>query len=396
MNKHRKILFFVYSSILLLIIGIFSILTYYTTAASKAFTISDNQSSTYYTAKTAYITIDSSKKWREADSSCGQQFDGFFYNTSKYPLTDWVIKIKLPDGAKIDSSWNFHYALKDNTLIATCMDYNAIIPADNFITFGFIMIAKTDYTLDDIEMTVSPLIHIYDYPIYWVLVSLSVLYLIIVIITIIVEVNLSKFRIQRITDQNIIIQSMKTFSNFIDAKDRYTNGHSVRVAYYSREIAKKMMLPSADVVKIYYVALLHDVGKISIPDAILNKPLPLTEDEQNMIKTHPLIGGQMLKDFTAIEGIREGVLYHHEYYDGSGYPEGLVGDAIPLYARIICVADSYDAMSSDRFYRNRLSHNQIVEELTRNSGVQFDPKVVECILELMKSPSFSQLHDEKR
>ena len=156
------------------------------------------------------------------------------------------------------------------------------------------------------------------------------------------------------------------------------------------------MLPSADVVKIYYVALLHDVGKISIPDAILNKPLPLTEDEQNMIKTHPLIGGQMLKDFTAIEGIREGVLYHHEYYDGSGYPEGLVGDAIPLYARIICVADSYDAMSSDRFYRNRLSHNQIVEELTRNSGVQFDPKVVECILELMKSPSFSQLHDEKR
>lgn len=389
MNKRRKVRILVYGSLFLVLALGFVLLTYYVSSASKSVTITNNKENSINTADTAYITIESSKQWREADSRVGAQFDGVFYNTSKHPITDWVMKIKLPEGSKIDSSWNIQYSFENNDLVATCMDYNGIIPAKDSITFGFILISKSEAVLDEVEMTVSPVIHMNDYPIFWLLITLSVIYVISIIVSIILDFNISKYQRQRIKDQNITIQSMKTFANFIDAKDKYTKGHSVRVAYYSKELAKKLMLSDTVVEKIYYIALLHDVGKISIPDAVLNKPMPLTKAERNLIETHTVIGGQMLKDFTAIEGIREGALYHHEHYDGTGYPEGLKGEAIPLYARIICVADSYDAMSSDRCYRNRLPINRIIEELSSCSGSQFDPKIAACMLELMNDSQFS-------
>ena len=395
MNKRRRVLFIVYWSILVLLGLGFFLLNNHVTKASMPITILDNQQNSINTAKTAYITISSSKQWREADSSVGAQFDGVFYNTGNYPLTDWVMNITLPSGSKIDSSWNFLYSLSDDKMVATCMDYNEIIPARDSITFGFILISKAEAELDEIEMTVSPVIHITDYPLFWVLVALTITYILSISVSIILDINLSKYRKQRIKDQNIIIQSMKTFSNFIDAKDPYTNGHSVRVAYYSRELAKKLGLSLAEIEKLYYIALLHDVGKISVPDAVLNKPGPLDPEERKMIEKHTIVGGQMLKDFTAISGIREGALYHHEHYDGGGYPEGLKGEAIPLYARIICVADAYDAMSSDRCYRSKLTTNRIIEELSVNAGVQFDSEIVTCMLELMRSPSFPNFDEEK-
>lgn len=136
--------------------------------------------------------------------------------------------------------------------------------------------------------------------------------------------------------------------------------------------------------RIYYVALLHDIGKIGIPDQILNKEGRLTEEESKIVRTHPALGGDILKNFTALEGISEGARYHHERYDGKGYCTGKAGKDIPQVARIIGVADSYDAMASDRCYRKAMSQEVIARELRKGSGTQFDPEVVPVMLEMME------------
>ena len=129
--------------------------------------------------------------------------------------------------------------------------------------------------------------------------------------------------------------------------------------------------------------MLHDIGKIGIPDSILNKPDKLTKDEREVIQTHVSMGGDILKNFNALEGISDGARYHHERYDGKGYCSHIKGDDIPLTARIICVADTYDAMSSDRCYRKALPQSVIREELIKGAGTQFDPEIVPYMLEMM-------------
>lgn len=183
--------------------------------------------------------------------------------------------------------------------------------------------------------------------------------------------------------RKIIGEALLTFANAIDAKDKYTNGHSLRVATYSLEIAKKLNLSEDEQENIYNIALLHDIGKIGIPDRILNKPGKLTPEEIETIKRHPMIGGEILKDFTSIPGIGEGAKYHHERYDGTGYNEGLKGEDIPFYARIICVADSYDTMAGGRHYSKSRSSDEVKEELKRCAGTQFDPKIVKVMIELI-------------
>ena len=183
---------------------------------------------------------------------------------------------------------------------------------------------------------------------------------------------------------DIVNQSLETFAHAIDAKDQNTNGHSERVAIYSAEIAKRMGMSDEEQEQIYYMGMLHDIGKIGIPDAILKKPGKLTEEEMQIIRNHPTIGGEILKDFTAIQGISDGARYHHERYDGNGYNEGLKGEEIPLAARIICVADSYDTMSSKRVYKELHEENYILSELDQCSGKQFDPKIVPFMIEMIK------------
>ena len=128
---------------------------------------------------------------------------------------------------------------------------------------------------------------------------------------------------------------------------------------------------------------MHDCGKIGIPDSVLNKPGALNPDERKVIEEHTKVGGNILEHYTAIEGIKEGALYHHERYDGGGYPEGLKGDEIPFVARMICVADSFDAMNSDRCYRKHLPKEVIIKELEKNMGKQFDPDVAKCMIDLI-------------
>ncbi|WP_302582973.1 HD domain-containing phosphohydrolase [Anaerostipes caccae] len=178
------------------------------------------------------------------------------------------------------------------------------------------------------------------------------------------------------------LQTMAALAHTIDDKDPDTNGHSRRVAGYTKQIAQSLGWSEQDSENAYFVALLHDIGKIGIPDAVLKKQNRLTDKEYELMKKHPAIGADILKDIKMLDGLSNGTLYHHERFDGSGYPSGLKGDEIPLIARIISVADTYDAMTSTRCYRKGMGQETALAELKKQSGRQFDPKIVNQFLKI--------------
>lgn len=173
--------------------------------------------------------------------------------------------------------------------------------------------------------------------------------------------------------RNMFMGTLRSLVSAIDAKDTYTRGHSERVAWLSRELGRVAGLNKKSVERVHLAALVHDVGKIGIPDWVLTKPGRLTDEEFGMIKAHPRIGLQILRDIRQMHDLLPGVLHHHEKYDGSGYPDGLSGEDIPLYARVVALADSFDAMSSDRTYRRALPRSEVMAEIRRCAGKQFDP-----------------------
>ncbi|MCX7944083.1 MAG: response regulator [Deltaproteobacteria bacterium] len=182
--------------------------------------------------------------------------------------------------------------------------------------------------------------------------------------------------------QNTFSETIQGFAMAIEAKDRYTIGHSERVAKITLEICKGLGLSEEETGRIFQAALLHDIGKIGIRYEELNKPEKLTPKEYEMFKLHPVIGKKILQPITFLQNILPDIYHHHEQYDGSGYPDGLRGEEIPLGARILAIADTYDAMTSDRPYRPALSHDVAIEELKRCSGTQFDPKLVEVFIKI--------------
>ena len=203
-----------------------------------------------------------------------------------------------------------------------------------------------------------------------------------------IEVEKSKQQTERIS-----LQMMQTLATTIEAKDEYTRGHSYRVAEYAALIAKELGWSQDEIINLKHAAHLHDIGKIGIPDSVLNKPTQLTEDEDNLLKKHTIIGAEILKDVTLIPHVAEVTRNHHEHYDGSGYPDGLEGTEIPIYARIIAVADCYDAMNSRRIYRNALSQDEIYEEILKNKGTQFDPEIADIFLTLLTENQIPDLDD---
>lgn len=184
--------------------------------------------------------------------------------------------------------------------------------------------------------------------------------------------------------EEMSLQLMQMLSTTIEAKDEYTKGHSHRVAEYSVLIARELGWNEKELSNLKNAAHLHDIGKIAIPDTILNKPSKLSEEEFSIIKEHTIIGANILKNISLIDHVQEIVRNHHERYDGNGYPDGLKGKEIPLHARIVAVADSYDAMSSQRIYRNQLPSEKIIQELENNKGTQFDPKITDIFLKLLR------------
>ena len=196
--------------------------------------------------------------------------------------------------------------------------------------------------------------------------------------------NLAR-EVDRKTKENeaLFMHVVKSLASAIDAKDTYTNGHSDRVARYAKEIAKRYGYNTKEQDEIYMMGLLHDVGKIGIPDEVINKPSKLTEQEYNVIKSHSNVGAQILKNISEMPGLATGAHWHHERFDGTGYPDGLKGDEIPEIARIIAVADAYDAMTSFRSYRDVMTQEDVRAEIERCSGTQFDPRFANIMLKMI-------------
>ena len=253
---------------------------------------------------------------------------------------------------------------------------------------GFILYTEIGSDINDASIEIEYKFHrlLTSDPLFWISAAGMGIWLIALLIFTITSAKIRKYRQQHERDNKIINESIETFTGFIDAKDPYTNGHSKRVAKYTRLIAEAMGYEGEELDRIYYVALLHDCGKIGVPDNILGKPGRLTDEEFQIIKSHTVRGGEILDHFKSLEGVNEGALYHHERYDGKGYPKGLAGEDIPLIARMICLADSFDAMNSNRVYRNKLTKENIISEIESNKGRQFDPEIADVMLKLLRDP----------
>lgn len=182
--------------------------------------------------------------------------------------------------------------------------------------------------------------------------------------------------------ESLVLGVIQSMSSAIDARDPYTRGHSDRVGWYARLIAEKLELPRQQRERIYICGLLHDIGKIGVPDDVLLKPGKLTDEEFDLIKQHPQIGYDIVRNLQQFQDLLPGILHHHESLDGAGYPHGLVGESIPLQARILAVADAFDAMSSSRPYRQGMSEQKAISILRERSGIQWDAAIVRAFLQI--------------
>ena len=201
---------------------------------------------------------------------------------------------------------------------------------------------------------------------------------------------------EKLTQTNTLLEqsyldSIEILKNTVEVKDFYTKGHSSRVAEYSKLIGEKLNLTPDEKQTLQIGSLFHDIGKIGIPDSILLKDGPLTMDEYEKIKEHPVIGTHILSNASIFSNILPIVRHHHEYFDGSGYPDKLVGESIPLLARIVAVADAFDAMTSKRSYRDASTFDEAKEEIRRCSGSQFDPAIAKVFLNIL-----SQMKSKKK
>lgn len=176
------------------------------------------------------------------------------------------------------------------------------------------------------------------------------------------------------------VATLRSLIQILEAKDPYTKGHTERVASYSMALANRLDLPQDDLRRILFGSLLHDVGKMGLRDEIINKPGPLTPEEWVQMKMHPVVGAQIVEKMEFLTGAIDVVRHHHESWDGKGYPDGLAGEKIPLVARIVTVADSFDAMTTDRPYRKALSVAEAVRRLEESSGIQFDPRIAKVFI----------------
>ena len=209
-----------------------------------------------------------------------------------------------------------------------------------------------------------------------------------------VEERTKELKEEKNNSEKLLIELTQALATTIDAKDKYTSGHSRRVAEYSKMLAAALGKDVKTQQEIYLFALLHDIGKIGIPDGIINKREKLTEEEYAEIKKHPQIGYEILKSITIMPKLKSGVRWHHERIDGNGYPDGLMGDDIPEYARIISVADAYDAMTSNRSYRDSLPQDVVRSEIEKHIGSQFDPQVAAKMLEIIDNDKDFKLREQ--
>lgn len=372
--------------------------------------------------------------------SVGIIYEIVLTNTGDAVITDWTADVYMPEFMWLNNGWNgkveFHQSsetgirtqlidLREYQSVPIELDYytdhtGPMIPLEKGDKFVYCPSkADNEYPLEPVSETeevnssaiVGFIVYVpdkgLDYapvfdnvvfhyhlsrnawsdPLFIAIVGLDIIWLVLIIGLVMSHIRVRKLLKQQEHDAQIIDQSIKTFINFVEAKDPNTKGHSERVAEISFALANEMGYSTKECNDIRCIALMHDCGKIAIPVNILQKPDRLTDEEYEIIKRHTTVGGEMLRDFNSIKDMNHGALYHHERYDGKGYPTGLKGEEIPLIARMICVADSLDAMNSNRCYRPKLSKEEILSELEKNKGKQFDPEIVDHVLKLIRQGS---------
>ena len=274
---------------------------------------------------------------------------------------------------------DFHITSDDNRSI-----YYTNLPGG---TYKFHVYTVDEYGQMSNEVTINLVKEkkVYEQIWFWIIIALLSLALVVLIAFIIIHIKTQQSLKKQLEYKNITVESIQAIARTIDAKDEYTNGHSIRVGYYSKVIAENLGMKEDEVDNIYYIALLHDIGKIAIPDSILNKPGRLTDEEFKIMKSHTTRGAKILKGISTIPQIIEGAKSHHEKFDGSGYPEGLKGEEIPFVARIICCADCFDAMASKRVYKDPFPLDDIISEFKRCRGTQFDPHIADVVVSMMET-----------
>src|SRR5437867_8554051 len=216
------------------------------------------------------------------------------------------------------------------------------------------------------------------------------------VVLFLVPLLLGRFSFSKYAEtRELFFGTVSALSQAIDAKDGFTRGHADRVSRIAGAISRELGLSEKEVEQIELAGLLHDIGKIGVEDRILMKPQRLDSEEQELMRRHPIYGASILEPAAALRPLVPVILHHHENYDGSGYPQGLKGDDIPLGSRIIIVADAYEAMTSDRIYRKAIGHERAMEQLNRYKGVQFDPAIVRALEKLIhkRGPTAFEVSD---
>ncbi len=331
------------------------------------------------------------KQWNDGGSTLlGAQYDGVLKNESRNEILDWKMEIEVPPKSYIDSSWNGQFELKDGILRISSADYNNSVPGGDSATFGCIMYTPSSYRSSSaaVRMEYHSKYEFHGSVLYWILFFLFFASSIACSTIFLMMFRINRLRAMQERDRQFIDSTVRLFANTVEAKDSYIRGHSIRVGSYSRKIGEALGLPEEEVNNLYYAALLHDVGKIGIPDAILLKPGRLDTTELAVMHTHAHVGGDILADFNQVPGIVNIVRHHHERFDGKGYPDKLVGTEIPYFSRIICLADSFDAMTSARCYHSKMAIADVVEEIRNCAGTQFDPDLAALVIELVEKGDF--------
>lgn len=321
----------------------------------------------------------------EDDTHVGIQYNMLLVNRTKYPIKDWSVAIKFhSEDYSIKTSWNGNWILGNDKLTFKPSIDHMLVPEFSERSFGLVMYAPSVFEMNEISLSYHEDRGVLTYPIFVIFLVAAIASFVAMVALESAAYKVKKYSEKHSAYRDLVSESLRTIANIIDTKDEYTKGHSVRVAIYSKMIAERMGLPDYEQERIYYIGLLHDIGKIGVPVSILTKPGRLSDEEFEIIKRHPAMGATIMKDFSSIPGVQNGIKYHHERFDGKGYNEKIAGYDIPLEGRIICVADSYDAMSSKRCYRKALAYDFILDELKRNSGTQFDPDIVKHMVSIVE------------
>lgn len=343
-----------------------------------------------------YFAITKSNNWTEANDMNLFSYEAILANTTDSDLRDWCIKLKVPAKTSVENTWDCTSYIEDNYLYIKAEKFvNEKINSKSESHFGFLLISENDLTFRSAVITgrlcqrLSSNVLFIGCVLMAVISLIAFLYGFVIQKIIKTQSLLTKQRQEH--DNQIIEQTMKTFSNFIDNKDTYTQGHSTRVAAYVREMARRMGLDEQTQLNMYYAGLMHDIGKLTIADEVLNKTSRLSTEEWNLIQQHTTNGAMLLKNFTILPEINDAVLYHHERYDGTGYMNRMSGKNIPLVARMVGIADAYDAMNTNRCYRLKFSEERIISELERCRGKQFDPDIVPYLISMIKDGTVYKL-----